>query len=252
MITGHFYGCKFKKMCSNLKSRFLGVEEMKRRGNIYKYALIGLTAVLITVAAFATGCEVYRVLPLYVSLIVMYLQTKASRFSFLLGGCNAAYYAFVYVITELYGMALYSILLACPIQIVTYIRWKRHTFANTTRLDRLTATQRIVSILAFAGVWTGLYFLLGAFGSEYLILDNSVTLLSAAANVTSLLCLIEFPYLQCVSYVVNIALYTQMIQKDPRQWTFLIYAIYALICCAVSAVYMQKQYNWQKKEMQNN
>lgn len=221
-------------------------------GNIYRYVLMGMTAVLIAVAAVISHCEVYRLLPLYVSLFVMYLQTKASRFSFLLGGCNAIYYGIVYVALGLYGMAMYNALVACPIQIVTYIRWKRRTVANTTILKRLTVKQRVLSLVSFGVAWTVLFFVLLGFGSEYLILDNTVTLISVCANVASLLCLIEFPYIQCVSYVVNIALYTQMIQKDPRQWTFLIYAIYALICCAVSAVYMQKLYNRQKKEMQNN
>lgn len=221
---------------------------MKLRGRIFKYVLISLTAVAITVAAVLTKCPVYRIIPLYVSLMVMYLQTKASRFSFLLGGCNALYYGIVYVALGLYGMAMYNAFVACPIQIVTYIRWKRRTVANATVLKRLTAGQRIGGVLAFAAAWTALYFVLRVFGSEYLILDNSVTLISVCANVASLLYLIEFPYIQCVSYVVNIALYIQMIRDDARQWTFLIYAVYALVCVVISAVYMQKLYNWQRKE----
>ena len=95
---------------------------MKLRGHIYKYVLIAITAVAITVAAVLTGCPIYRIVPLYVSLFVMYLQTKASRFSFLLGGCNAAYYAAVYAFLGLSGLALYSVLVASPIQMVAYIR----------------------------------------------------------------------------------------------------------------------------------
>lgn len=217
-------------------------------GNIYKYVLICVTAVSIAVAAVLTGCPVYRVIPLFVSLFVMYLQTKASRFSFLLGGCNAAYYGVVYAALGLYGMGIYSILVACPIQIFTYIRWKKRMVANSTVLKSLTAKQRILCVVGFCVAWVALYFALSFFGSAYLILDNSVTLISVCANVASLMYLIEFPYIQCVSYVVNIALYIQMIRDDPGQWTFLIYAVYALICVVISAVYMQKLYNWQRKE----
>ena len=166
---------------------------MKLRGHIYKYVLIALTAVAITGAAVMTKCPVYRVVPLYVSLLVMYLQTRASRFSFLLGGCNAAYYGIVYVALGLYGMAMYNAFLACPIQIVTYIRWKKHTVANATVLKRLTAKQRMLCVVSFAAAWTGLYFVLRVFGSEYVILDNSVTLISVCANIASFLYLIEFP-----------------------------------------------------------
>lgn len=51
-----------------------------------------------------------------------------------------------------------------------------------------------------------------------------------------------------MSLGLNIVLHIQMVQEDPRQWTFLIYTTYALICAAISAVYMQKLYNWQRKE----
>jgi nicotinamide riboside transporter PnuC len=221
---------------------------MKLRGHIYKYVLIAITAVAITVAAVLTGCPVYRIVPLYVSLFVMYLQTKASRFSFLLGGCNAAYYAAVYAFLGLYGMALYSVLVASPIQIVTYIRWKKRAYKHSALLKRLTWKQRIMAVAVFAGVWGILYVLLSSLGSGYLVLDNTVSVIGVASNIASLLYLIEFPYVQCLSLVLNIVLYMQMVQTDPMQWTFLIYTIYALICALISAVYMQKLYNWQRKE----
>lgn len=221
---------------------------MKLRGHIYKYVLIGLTAAAITAAAVVTGCPVYRVVPLYVSLFVMYLQTKASRFSFLLGGCNAAYYAAVYAFLELYGMALYSVLVASPIQIVTYIRWKKRAYKHSALLKRLSWKQRIMAVVAFAAVWGLLYVVLSGLGSGYLVLDNTVSVIGAASNMASLLYLIEFPYVQCLSLALNIVLYVDMVQTDPMQWTFLIYTTYALICALISAVYMQKLYNWQRKE----
>lgn len=221
---------------------------MRLKGHIYKYVLIALTTVAIAVASILTGCPVYRVIPLYVSLGVMYLQTKASRFSFLLGGCNAAYYAVVYFFLGLYGMAMYSVLVACPIQIVTYIRWKKRSYKHSALLKRLSGKQRLLFVLGFGAIWGVLYLVLSAFGSGYVILDNTVSVIGAAANVASLLYLIEFPYVQCLSLGLNIVLYVQMVQTDPRQWTFLIYNVYALTCAVISAVYMQKLYNWQKRE----
>ena len=38
-----------------------------RLGNVYKYVLIAITAVAISVAAVLTGCPIYRIVPLYVS-----------------------------------------------------------------------------------------------------------------------------------------------------------------------------------------
>lgn len=221
---------------------------MRMQGYIYKYVLIALTAAAITTAAVLTECPVYRVIPLYVSLVVMYLQTKASRVSFLLGGCNSAYYACVYFFLGLYGMAIYSVLVACPIQIVTYLRWKKRAYKHSALLKKLNWKQRTVAVVGFAALWGLLYLVLSGFGSGYLILDNTVSVIGAAANLASLLYLIEFPYVQCLSLSLNVILYIQMVQDDPMQWAFLIYMIYALLCAVISAVYMQKLYNWQKRE----
>ena len=219
-----------------------------QRADFYRYVLMGIAFVGITAAAICTGSDVYRIVPLYVSLLVMYLQTKASRFSFLLGGCNAAYYAGVYLFLRLYGMAAYSLLLACPIQIVAYIRWKKRTTGNATALKRLSNPQRLLWIAGFAALWTVLYFALRALGSGYILLDNTITVISTAANILSLLCLIEFPYVQCVAHILNITLYIQMISEEPKQWTYLIYTVYALACGVISAVYMHKLYNKQQKD----
>ena len=211
-----------------------------------RYILMAVAFAGITVAAVLTGSDVYRIIPLYVSLLVMYLQTKASRFSFLLGGCNAAYYAIVYLYLGLYGMAAYSLLMASPIQIFAYLRWKKRAYGNSAILKRLTVKQRIISVAAFAVVWTALYFALQALGSGYVLLDNTISVISTAANIASLLYLIEFPYIQCVAHILNITLYTQMIRQEPKQWTYLIYSFYALVCGIISAIYMQKLYKKQK------
>lgn len=217
-----------------------------KRSDIYRYILMAVAFVGITAAAVLTSSDVYRIIPLYVSLLVMYLQTRASRLSFLLGGCNAAYYAGVYLFLGLYGMAAYSLLIACPIQIFAYIRWKKRAWGNSAILKRLTARERITWIVGFAALWTVLFFALRALGSGYILLDNTISVISTAANIMSLLYLIEFPYVQCVSHVLNITLYVQMIQQEPKQWTYLIYTVYALVCGIVSAIYMHRLYNKQK------
>ena len=221
---------------------------MKERANIIKFSLIVAAAFGITIFAVRFSCEIYRVFPLYVSLVVMFLQTRASRFSFLLGGCNAAYYGIVYFFLDLYGMALYSLFVACPIQIITYLRWKKRAYAHSAVLKRLTTGQRLWWVLGSVAVWLLMYYSLRSFGSEYIILDNSAAVIAAVANLASLLYLIEFPYIQSVSHILNLSLCIQMIQTDPKQWTFLLYTVYALICAVLSAVYMQKLYNLQKKE----
>ena len=221
---------------------------MKDIGKGLKSILAIAAFIAITISAIMFNCDIYRIIPLYISLVVMFLQMRASRISFLLGGCNAIYYAAVYFYLKLYGIALYSLLVAFPIQIITYIRWKKRAYAHTTILKRLKNKTRFIWVSGFMAVWLALYYLLYNLGSEYIILDNSAAVIGTAANLASLLYLIEFPYIQSVTHVINIILNAQLISNDPKQWTYLIYYFYALACAIISAVYMQRLYNKQKAE----
>ena len=213
-----------------------------------RYVLVGAAFVGITVTAVLFSCDLYRIIPLYVSLIVMILQTRANRFSFVAGGLNAGYYAVVYFTLKLYGMALYSLLVACPLQIITWLRWRRNPYAQATVLRRLSPKQRIGWSAGLAGIWAVLYLILDAFGSGYLVLDNTISVISAAGNVGSMLSLIEFPFMQILAHMLNITLYVQMVANDPKQWTYLIYSVYALVCSIISACYMHRLYLQQRKE----
>ena len=221
---------------------------MKDNGKILKCIFAGVAFIAITVSSIVFKCDVYRVLPLYVSLLVMFLQMRASRMSFLVGGCNAIYYAVVYFCLKLYGIALYSLLVGFPIQIITYFRWKKRAYAHAAVLKRLQTKTRILWICLCSTAWVALYFILGNFGSEHIILDNSAAVIGAAANLASLLYLIEYPYIQSITHTINMFLNIQLICEDPKQWPYLIYFIYALVCAIISAIYMQRLYNKQQSE----
>ena len=221
---------------------------MDKKKNGYVYLLVAAAFLGIVVTGAVYGCPVYRVIPLCVSLVVMLLQTRANRMTFLLGGLNAAYYAVVYFSLGLYGMSLYSLLVACPLQIVTWLRWRKNAYAQATVLRRLTGKQRLRWSAGLAGAWLGLYLVLDAFGSGYLILDNTISIISTAGNLGSVLSLIEFPFAQILAHVLSITLYVQMVQQEPAQWPFLIFFTYALICSSISAWYMHKLYRKQRKE----
>lgn len=221
---------------------------MDKKKNGFLYLMVAAAFLGITVTGVVYGCPVYRIIPLCVSLVVMILQTRANRMSFLLGGVNALYYAVVYFSLKLYGMSLYSLLVACPLQIVTWLRWRKNAYAQATVLRRLTGKQRLRWTAGLTGAWMGLYLVLDAFGSGYLILDNTISIISTAGNLGSVLSLIEFPFAQILAHVLNITLYVQMVQQEPAQWPFLIFFTYALICSSISAWYMHKLYRKQRRE----
>ena len=60
------------------------------------YILLGATAVGITVTGIVFGQDFVRMIPLYVSLFVMLLNSRANRLGLLLGSINSILYALIY------------------------------------------------------------------------------------------------------------------------------------------------------------
>lgn len=70
----------------------------KKADKVFTFFLIGITFVLITITSAMYSEDVFVIVPLYVSLGVMFLQSRANRYAFLLGGINALLYATVYIL----------------------------------------------------------------------------------------------------------------------------------------------------------
>lgn len=60
-------------------------------------------------------------IPLFVSVLVMLLQARVSRYAFLVGGINSVLYMISYIKMSLYAMAIYSISVSFPLQMITFL-----------------------------------------------------------------------------------------------------------------------------------
>ena len=92
---------------------------------LQKYWLAVLTvicAALITWTGIQFQQPFLRMLPLYISLCVGMLQSRASRYASLVGGLNSLVYTFVYISLGLYASALYAIAVSFPLQIATFLK----------------------------------------------------------------------------------------------------------------------------------
>ncbi|MBQ8605874.1 MAG: nicotinamide mononucleotide transporter [Clostridia bacterium] len=210
--------------------------------------LVFVTFVLITVTGIVFRQLWYRILPLYISLFVMLLQTRANRYAFLLGGLNSILYAIVSFSLSLYGSGIHTLLVSFPMQVLTFIRWNKKSYGNSTVLKRLTNLQRLYCLIGFGLLWTVQYFVLSSVGSGYILLDNTLTILGLAGTVFSLLRLIEYPFISIISSIINLVLYIAMLKEHPGQMTYVVYTVYSLICCVISLRFMTKLYKKQNSE----
>ncbi|MCQ2483942.1 MAG: nicotinamide riboside transporter PnuC [Clostridia bacterium] len=204
-------------------------------------------AILLTVSGLIFHQSFFRILPLFISLAVMILQAKVSRYAFLVGGLNSILYAVVYFYYGLYGVAAQAFLFSFPMQIITFFNWKKNAEKDTVRFRRMKGWQYAVCIVSYIVAWVGLYFILKHIGSDYAVLDNTVTLLGIFASVLTVFAYIEYAWLLLSVSIMNIFLYIQVIPVHHDQVTYLVYGIYSLVCISMHFRKARRLY----KEQQN-
>ncbi len=209
--------------------------------------LMAITGVLLIFTGITYGQSFFRILPLFNSLFIALLQSRVHRLAPLLGGLNCFLYAVVYFHYTLYGSAAYVFFVAGPVQLVTFFRWRKRPFGNSTILRRMSFKTRLTASGICALAFALLYVILGFFGSEYMLLDNALTLIGILISFLTMFAYVEYTFLNVISTFMNIILYARMMQSFPEQITFFIFYIYSFICAVKAFIHIQRIYNTQKE-----
>ena len=207
---------------------------------------MGLTAVLITVAGVVCHQNFFRILPLYVSLIIGMLQSRVNRFASLLGSVNSLLYGAVYIFYKLYGSGISALLFSCPIQLITFIRWNKNKSGESTVLRRLSVKWRIVMLVSFALLLLAMWILLPLIGSQYVFLDSATTLLGILIYFLTMFAFVEYTSFMIINGIINIFLYIQMLPDSPETMTYLIFSVYSFICICFAFFEARKLYKIQQ------
>ncbi|MBE6597276.1 MAG: nicotinamide mononucleotide transporter [Ruminococcaceae bacterium] len=210
--------------------------------NAVSLCLMIITAALITVTGVVYHQRVIRILPLYISLVIGLLQSRASRFAPLLGGFNSILYMIVYLNLGLYASAGYALLFSFPIQIITFVRWSRQKYKDSTQFRAMTCRQRIATAVISGVAIAVLCLILDWIGSNYSVLDSLSSLLGILVSILTMLAFIEYTWLMLPSGLIGIALNFATMQDHPEQITYLIFAIYSLICVTIGFFRVRKLY----------
>lgn len=203
---------------------------------IFTTVLIALTALAITASGIMFEQNFFHMLPLYVSLIVFFLQSKAMRLGSLMGSLNSVLYGMVYLSMELYGSMFSALAVSFPLQLATFISWSRRKSGNTTRFRTLSSKWLIIVIAITIISYFPILISSKAAGGNYVELDSAVTALGFTATILMLLRFSEYVKFQIAGLVFSILLFTLMVISSPEQLTYLIYNVYATICCVQAAM----------------
>lgn len=214
-----------------------------------KKILIVATGIAILVAGILYKQEFFLMIPLFVSLFVMAFQSEANRVGPLIGSINSLIYTAAYIYMGVYASAASAILFSFPIQLMTFFRWKKNAYKKTAVFRKMTTKMRIIWSGLFLITWGIIAVIFMHLDYEYAILDSCTLLFGFVIPVLTMLAYIEYTYLWIVQCVLGVFLNIQMVVNDPKETTYLIYGIYALICVIGAFINVQKFYKEQQKAL---
>ena len=229
------------------------IQFYKKNAFLYTLQILAFIGILVTGIVYKQ--QALRIIPLFVSLIVMFLQSNVNRFNFLLGGINSAFYAIAYFSMELYSQAIYALLFSLPLQIISFVNWNKKADGYSTKLLKMPNKYRALLFTGVAIVWASVcliyYFPLNYQEKELtsiikMLLDNVTTVFGIVATILMMLRFIEYAPLQITGLVSSLFIYFVMLPTEPRQITFIIYTVYALICSVIAIRNMKKRYRAQQ------
>ena len=154
--------------------------------------------------------HIANVLPLFVSVVTMFLQSRVNRYAFLIGALNAVLYAVAYFYMTLYSSAAYALFISFPLQVITFFSWQKNTRQGVTNTRSFTKKGRLMLFLFMALTWTLLFILFSALESEYLIVDNTVAVIGIVATLLCTMRYSEYAALQVLTNCISIVLYSYM------------------------------------------
>ena len=219
------------------------------KSNLPRLILLAVTAVLITVTGILFRQNLLHILPLYVSLVVGILQSRANRYACLLGGLNSILYTVVYVYLGLYASAGYAILFSFPLQIITFILWSRRKEGESTRFRRMSPLFRLFVLLGFIASSVALGLVLKAAGSSHQLLDNLSSLMGILITILTMFAFVEYTWLMLPSGLLNIALNIATMQTNPEQITYVVFSVYSMICVTIQFFCVRRLYAEQQRKV---
>jgi len=112
-------------------------------------------------------------------------------------------------------------------------------------LKKMSARTRVIAGILCVLSFFAMQAILNIFGSEYMLLDNGLTLIGILISFLTMFAYVEYTFLNVISTFMNIILYARMMASYPEQITFLIFYVYSFLCAVKAFIYVQRLYTEQ-------
>jgi nicotinamide mononucleotide transporter PnuC len=199
----------------------------KKKAILFEYLPMAVTGIGILVCAIVFEQMFIKVLPLFFSLLIMLLNSRANRIGFLLGAINSCIYIIGYLMEGVYGTVA-STVFGIVIMLITYFRWKSNAYGKATVFRRFRTRGRVLLALVLCAVWAATTFVLSRMGGTATVMDGLTMVLGFAVNILNIVAYVEAPFLNTVSGLCQFALWVQIvfINGNYAAMTYLVYSIY--------------------------
>jgi nicotinamide mononucleotide transporter PnuC len=199
----------------------------KKKAILFEYIPMAITGIGILICAIVFQQMFIKVLPLFFSLLIMLLNSRANRIGFILGSINSCIYIVGYLMEGVYGTVA-STVFGIVIMLITFFRWKRNAYGKATVFRRFSARGRVLLTLVLCISWAAVSFILWKINGTASVVDGLTMVLGFAVNILTIVAYVEAPFLNIISGLCQIALWVQIvfINKNYAATTYLVYSIY--------------------------
>ncbi len=199
----------------------------RQKAIVFEYLPMALTGVGILICAILFEQMFIKVLPLFFSLLIMLLNSRANRIGFLLGAINSCIYIIGYLMEGVYGTVA-STVFGIVIMLITYFRWKSNAYGKATVFRRFSARGRVLLTLVLCAAWAATTFALSRMGGTASVMDGLTMVLGFAVNILNIVAYVEAPFLNIISGLCQFGLWVQIvfINGNYAAITYLVYNIY--------------------------
>ena len=220
----------------------------KKKVILFEYLPMAMTGICILICAIVFQQMFIKVLPLFFSLLIMLLNSRANRIGFILRAINSCIYIVGYLMEGVYGTVA-STVFGIVIMLITYFRWKGNAYGKATVFRRFSVRGRLLLVLILCVAWATTSFILWKMGGTATVMDGLTMVLGFAVNMLNIVAYVEAPFLNIISGLCQTALWVQIVfvNGNYAATTYLVYMIYCTYMIARTfyrwiSLYKEQQY----------
>ena len=229
--------------------------EQRTRKYLFEYLPMLITGIGILVCAIVFKQMFIKVLPLFFSLIIMLLNSRANRIGFLLGAANSGIYLIGYFLEGVYG-TMASTLFGIVMALIAYFRWKKDSYGKATMFRSFSVKQRIFGAGFLLLAWSICSFILWKMDGTAVAFDGIVLVLGILIPILNIWAFLESAFLNVLSVILQVVMWMSIIITGDNlaSLTYLIYMIYVAYMVFRAflrwvALYKEQQSLREKKEI---